>query len=132
MNQSQKTEHGGYDLQANIPTYYANSWKNPGDITDYECFYEKSSNVAMHKITSSRRLHSTNYIRLKTLTFGITLPKEWIRGIGLSNLRLYMAANNLWTSAAWDYYDPEGVINGSSIQGTPPLKTITFGLNVNF
>ncbi len=129
---AQKTEHGGYDMQANIPTYYANSWKNPGDVTEYECFYEKSSNVAMHKITSSRRLHSTNYLRLKTLTFGFTLPKEWIKCAGLSSARIYMAANNLWTSAAWDYYDPEGVINGSSIQGTPPLKTITFGLNVNF
>lgn len=129
---AQKTEHGGYDMQANIPTYYANSWKQAGDVTDYECFYEKSSSVAMHKITSSRRLHSTDYIRLKTLTFGITLPKQWIKSLGMSNVRLYMAANNLWTSAAWDYYDPEGVVNGSSIQGTPPLKTVTFGLNVSF
>ena len=30
---AQKTEHGGYDLEANIPTYYADSWKKPGDVT---------------------------------------------------------------------------------------------------
>lgn len=129
---AQKTEHGGYDMEANIPTYYADSWKNPGDITKYECFYDKSSSVAMHKITNSRRLHSTDYFRLKTLTFGFTLPKQWTSAIGISNARLYMSANNLLTWAAWDYYDPESVVNGSATQSTPPLKTVTFGLNLNF
>ena len=65
---AQKTEHGGYDMEANIPTYYADSWKKPGDITKYEQFYEKSSKVAMHKITNSRRLHSTDYIRLRVFS----------------------------------------------------------------
>lgn len=129
---AQKTEHGGYDMEANIPTYYADSWKQPGDITKYEQFYEKSSSVAMHKITNSRRLHSTDYFRLKTFTLGFTLPKQWLSSIGLSNARIYMSANNLWTWAAWNYYDPESVVNGSSTQNTPPLKTVTFGLNVNF
>ena len=129
---AQKTEHGGYDMEANIPTYYADSWKKPGDITKYEQFYEKSSSVAMHKITNSRRLHSTDYIRLKTITLGFTLPKQWILPAGLSNARIYMSANNLWTWAAWDYYDPESVVNGNATQTTPPLKTVTFGLNINF
>ena len=129
---AQKTEHGGYDMEANIPTYYADSWKKPGDVTKSEQFYEKSSSVAMHKITNSRRLHSTDFLRLKTFTLGFTLPKKWLSSIGLSNARIYMSANNLWTWAAWDYYDPESVVNGSATQATPPLKTITFGFNVNF
>ena len=29
-NWAQKTEHGGNDLEANIPTYYRDSWKQPG------------------------------------------------------------------------------------------------------
>lgn len=129
---AQKTEHGGYDMEANIPTYYADSWKKSGDVTKYEQFYEKSSRVAMHKITNSRRLHSTDFLRLKTFTLGFTLPKQWLSSVGLSNARIYMSANNLWTWAAWDYYDPESVVNGSATQATPPLKTVTFGLNVNF
>lgn len=129
---AQKTEHGGYDMEANIPTYYADSWKKPGDVTKYEQFYEKKSSVAMHKITNSRRLHSTDFLRLKTFTLGFTLPKQWLSSVGLSNARIYMSANNLWTWVAWDYYDPESVVNGSATQATPPLKTVTFGLNVNF
>ena len=29
-------------------------------------------------------------------------------------------------------YDPEAVSAGSATQTTPPLKTVTFGLNINF
>ena len=130
-NWAQKTEHGGNDLEANIPPYYKDSWKKPGDVTKYELFYEKPS-VAMNKVTTTRRLHSTDFIRLKTLTFGFTVPKDWTRKIGIENVRLYASANNLWTWAAYDYYDPEAVSGGTAIWGTPPLKTVTFGINVNF
>ena len=128
---AQKTEHGGNDLEANIPIYYLDNWKKPGDVARYEVFIE-DPDEAMNKITTTRRLHSTDFIRLKTLTFGVTLPKAWTQKAGLDNVRLYASANNLWTWAAYDYYDPEAVSAGTAIWGTPPLKTITFGLNVNF
>jgi hypothetical protein len=92
----------------------------------------KSSSVSMHKITSSRRIHSTDYFRLKNITFGITLPKEWTNKINIGNVRFYASASNLWTWAAYDNYDPEAVSAGSATQTTPPLKTVTFGLNINF
>ena len=130
-NWALKTEHGGNDLEANIPSYYKDSWKKPGDVTKYELFYEKPS-VAMNKVTTTRRLHSTDFIRLKTLTFGFTVPKDWTRKIGIENVRLYASANNLWTWAAYDYYDPEAVSGGTAIWGTPPLKTVTLGINVKF
>lgn len=128
---AQKTEHGGNDLKANIPVYYRDSWKRPGDITRYELFYENPI-AAMNKISTTRRLHSTDFIRLKTLTFGVTAPKEWTKKAGIDNVRLYVSANNLWTWASYDYYDPEAVSAGMAIWGTPPLKTVTFGLNMNF
>ena len=130
-NWAQKTEHGGDDLEANIPTYYRDNWKKPGDITNYEFFYE-SPDVPMSDYRTTRRLHSSDFIRLKTLTLGFTFPKNWTRKVGIENLRVYASANNLWTWAAYDYYDPEAVSGGTAIWGTPPLKTVTFGLNLNF
>ena len=86
-----------------------------------------------HKnILRSRRIHSTDYFRLKNITFGITLPKEWTNKINIGNVRFYASASNLWTWAAYDNYDPEAVSAGSATQTTPPLKTVTFGLNINF
>ena len=130
-NWAQKTEHGGNDLEANIPIYYLDNWKKPGDITQYELFIE-DPDQAMNKIATTRRLHSTDYIRLKSLTFGVTLPSTLTRKIGIENARIYASANNLWTWAVYDFYDPESVQNGSATWNTPPLKTVTFGLNVTF
>jgi TonB-linked SusC/RagA family outer membrane protein len=130
-NWAQKTEHGGYDLQANIPIYYRDNWKEPGDVTNYEVFIEAAP-VRMHTTTTTRRLHSSDFLRLKTLNFGVTLPQQWTRKAGIDKVRLFASANNLWTWAAYDYYDPEAVSNGSAIWGTPPLKTVTFGVNMNF
>ena len=128
---AQKTEHGGNDMEANIPTYYADNWKKPGDVSQFEKFID-SPDVAMNKVTTDRRLHSTDFIRLKTLTFGVTLPKTWTAAARIDSARLYLSANNLWTWAKYDYYDPEAVSGGYAIWGTPPLKTLTFGINLNF
>lgn len=128
---AQKTEHGGKDSKANIPTYYRNSWKKPGDKTDIERFVFNRS-TSMGSIATDRRLHKTDYIRLKNLTFGVSLPSVWTRKAGMENVRLFMSGNNLLTWAADDYYDPEAVNNGVAIWGTPPLRTLTFGLNINF
>lgn len=130
-NWAQKTEHGGKDFTLSIPAYYLDNWKQPGDITKYEVFMESPS-TAMSGVTTTRRLHSTDFIRLKTLTFGFTVPQLWTKKIGVNNLRLYASANNLWTWAAYDNYDPESVTNGTAGWGTPPLKAVTFGLNLNF
>ncbi len=128
---AQKTEHGGNDMEANIPTYYADNWKKPGDVSQFEKFID-SPDVAMNKVTTDRRLHSTDFIRLKTLTFSVTLPKTWTAAARIDSARLYLSANNLWTWAKYDYYDPEAVSGGYAIWGTPPLKTLTFGINLNF
>lgn len=127
-----KTEHGGDEHYTNIPAYYRDSWKKPGDKTKYEVFI-LDPDTPMNGCTTDRRLHSTDFIRLKTLNFGFTLPKQWVRSAGMESVRLFASANNLWTWAAWDFYDPESVNgSGSADMLTPPLKSVTFGLNVKF
>jgi len=128
---AQKTEHGGTEPELSIPSYYINAWKQAGDITNYER-PSTERDYTMKSYATSRRLHSTDFIRLKNLTFGFTFPKEWTRTIGIDNVRLYLSGNNLLTWAKYDYYDPEAVSAGTAGWGTPPLKTLTFGLNINF
>lgn len=130
-NWAQKTEHGGNDLRANIPTYYRDRWREPGDQSRYELFIEKP-NVAMSAYNNSRRLHKSDFIRLKNMTLGVTIPKSFTRKAGINNLRLYLSSNNFWTWARYDYYDPEAVHNGTASWGTPPLKSVTLGVNLNF
>ncbi len=130
-NWAQKTEHGGDDPEANIPTYYRDRWQNPGDNTNIERFI-LNGDVSMKSYATTRRLHSTDFIRLKNLTFGYSLPKAVTGKAGIDRVRLYVSGNNLLTWAKYDYYDPEAVSGGTAIWGTPPLRSVTFGLNVNF
>ena len=72
---AQKTEHGGDDLEANIPTYYRDRWQKPGDQVKYERFIE-GADVVMSDWRNSRRLHPTDFIRLKNFTVGVTVPQQ--------------------------------------------------------
>jgi TonB-linked SusC/RagA family outer membrane protein len=74
-------------------------------------------------------LQNGAFLRLKTLEVSYILPSAWTKQIGLSNIRLYVNANNLFT---WDHLDgiadPES--NGSN--SYPIMKTINGGVNVKF
>jgi TonB-linked SusC/RagA family outer membrane protein len=70
------------------------------------------------------------YVRLKSMELGYSVPKELTTKYGLDNVRLYTSGYNLLTFSKLDkfgYGDPEQN-NG----GYPPLKTISFGLNLAF
>ncbi|MDR0863491.1 MAG: TonB-dependent receptor [Candidatus Symbiothrix sp.] len=129
---AQKVEHGGADMRTTIPVYYADSWKKPGDKTDIERFIYGRPN-AMSGYTTTRRMHSTDYVRLQNLTFGVNAPKTWLKHTGLSNVRLYTSGTNLLTWAKFDWYDPTGLEqDGNSDWSQPPLKTWTFGIDIKF
>ena len=128
---AQKLEHGGSEPDANIPVYYRNRWKKPGDKAKYEVFIVDNE-VNMNDWSSTRRVHSTDHLRLKNLTLGMTLPKRWAEKANLTKARLFCSASNLWTLAKYDDYDPEVPTDGSVYFELPALKTVTFGVELNF
>jgi TonB-linked SusC/RagA family outer membrane protein len=131
-NGAQKLEHGGGDLTTNIPSYYSDRWQNPGDVTDIERFIANRA-TPMSSIASTRRLHSSDMLRLKNLTFGIRLPKNWIQPAGLGSIRLYASGSNLLTWAKWDWYDPEAAEVDGYVEWTQPaVRTVTFGIDIKF
>lgn len=113
-------------LNLAIPTYYDINkiWKKPGDKSELPS-YEPTNQY----ISSTRFLRSTDHLRLKNFTIGFTAPKHWTQKLGVNTLRLYASGNNLLT---WKdkmlVVDPEQ--RGFVAYETPPLRTITFGLQV--
>ncbi len=75
----------------------------------------------------------SDYIRLKTLSFGYSLPKSFIQKANIENLRLYIAGTNLFTISGLNKYiiDPEGQ-SGNSGKYYPQSRTISMGLNLSF
>ncbi|MEZ0452586.1 TonB-dependent receptor [Sphingobacterium thalpophilum] len=130
-NGAQKTELGGKTGYDNIPKYYERRWQKPGDETDIEMFMV-GNKYDMSSVANTRRVHSTDHIRLKNLTFGVSIPQHISRRLKVSNIRAFCSGMNLLTFAAYKNYDPEVPVNGSVYFESPKLKTVTFGLDVKF
>lgn len=81
---------------------------------------------------SSLFLYDAKYLRLKNIEIGYSLPKNLIRKIGLNQVRAYAQGMNLftWSGLKDMSIDPE--TGSSSGYWYPILKTVNFGVNVNF
>lgn len=89
--------------------------------------------------TSDRFVEDGSYLRLKNLSIGYTLPKQWLSKIGIDRIRVYCNIQNLFTITGYDGYDPEvGAYNqnvlltGVDYARYPSQRIYTFGLNVDF
>lgn len=87
-----------------------------------------------NRVASTWTMQKANYLRLKTLEFGYTLPKPFLNKVGIENLRIYVNAFNLLTFTSRDgvmkYMDPEN--KEGSLRYYPQMKTFNFGVNLTF
>jgi len=73
---------------------------------------------------------SNNYVRLKNVELGYTLPGEVCKKIGLSALRVYVNGLNLFTLDKIGIWDPEST--NSSAQYYPQARVINSGIKATF
>lgn len=107
-------------------------WQKPGDITDVPRI--DGINVNNYLDGGSLFLEDGSFLRLRSLTLGYNLPKQWINRI--ESARLYVTASNLFLVTKYSGPDPESSANSSQNQpgidlGTPPQpRSVQVGLNV--
>lgn len=113
------------------------AWKKPGDNTNVpqaRLFYGNGD------FESSRYIQDASYVRLKTLSLGYNIPSSLIEKYYLSNVRLFVSAQNLLTFTKYDLNDPEvntdylagNIGQGNDFYAAPQAKTIMFGINIGF
>ena len=77
-------------------------------------------------------LRSGDFVKLKTLEFGYTIPTKWSQKLKIEKARLYLGGYNLLTFSKLDIdVDPELPYAGYG-SSYPYLKTYTLGLSVQF
>ena len=74
-------------------------------------------------------VRKSNYLRLKNLEFGYTLPRKVLDKMRIENLRFYVSAQNLYTFGkfAKEFWDPEVAADAYPIQAT-----VFLGVNLTF
>ena len=81
--------------------------------------------------TSNRFIEDGKYLRLKNVTLGYTLPAAVLKKAYISNLRIYMSAQNLLTLTDYSGFDPE-VQGGVDNSNYPLTRNISFGIDIKF
>lgn len=98
-----------------------------------DSYYPRPVFGGKNQQTQTRYLQDASYIRLKNLQIGYTLPKTVVSKLGISNLRVFVSGENLWTGTSLnDLYDPETIGGGWNGCVYPMSRTFSCGLSLTF
>lgn len=121
--------YGGYEEQGDFWTPDNPNASNPKPVF---------TNSSQSNNDSTRFLYDGDFVRLRDLTLGYTFSKSVLDDIGLTNLKIYLRATNIWTYCFDSQtrhlkIEPEQNMNGGGSNFDQPiLKTFTVGVNVGF
>ena len=113
-------------------------WQNTGDVsaTPRIVFGDNISNGSSMPISAN--LEKGDFVKVRNIAFGYSLPKDLLERMKLTNLRFYVSAQNPFTFTNYSGFDPEISTNGNS-NGSPSVdrnsapmaRTFSFGLNLS-
>lgn len=127
----QTTESG--DFGNYLQRFYDGRWTEENPSTTNPRTYNRTNEYWVSQ-RNTYWLRKTDYIRLKTLELGYTLPVSFTQKFAVQNFRMYVSGFNLFTySPDMKDFDPENPENNNgSGYNYPQSKVINFGINVTF
>jgi TonB-linked SusC/RagA family outer membrane protein len=107
-------------------------WTTPGQVTDIPK-YVYNGNKSFQS-ASTVYLNKGDFIRLRNIQLGYTLPKNLISKVKINNAFFYVRGTNLWTWVKDKNlaFDPEQGTTSSTNLNVFIAKSITAGLNLTF
>ena len=94
-------------------------------------FSEENSVSAPDKVFSSFWCMKTDYLRIKNISFGYTLPKTVTNKMGIAKAKIYYTGENLFTFDNLPFNaDPESPSGNLDVY--PINKVHSFGINITF
>ena len=121
-------------LEANYQTAILGRWTGEGTSNDIARVSRNDNNQNYTRM-SDYYLQKGDYLRLKLVQIGYTIPKDVSQTIGANKVRFYVTAENLVTFTKYTGYDPEiagGATFGIDRAFYPQARTVLFGANIQF
>lgn len=132
-----------------------NYWKQPGDTNVLPNpvlnGYNGTTNANNRNISSSfstRYLQRGDYLRLRNLQVGYSVPSKYLEKVALTQVRMFASGTNLWTYVPYFKGDPEVGIGSAesnpnsstrnqipgeyALNSYPTLTTFSVGLDIKF
>jgi hypothetical protein len=118
---------------ANYQTDALTRWTGPGTSDDYPRLTNNDTNGNFGNM-SNFYLENGDYLRLKVVSVGYSLPNDLVSKMKLSRFRFYVSGENLLTLTKYTGYDPEigGNVLGIDKGFYPQARSFIVGVNVQF
>ncbi|SFS49382.1 TonB-linked outer membrane protein, SusC/RagA family [Zhouia amylolytica] len=108
-----------------------NAWRVPGDVTSVPRLENGNSNQVQRQ--STRFLTDASYIALKNVNLSYTLDDDVSERLGVSNLRFFLAGENLFIKSERTGLNPQYNLAGTgSGNDYNPSRVVSLGINVSF
>jgi len=119
---------------ANLLDYRIARWTGEGSTNEHPRLTTGLNNNSQ---ISDYFIEDGSFLRLRNIQLGYTLPNNVMQAVGLSNARIYVAANNLLTLTKYRGFDPDfsggdPLSSGIDYGFYPQAKSYMVGLNLNF
>ncbi len=120
---------------ANMDAVAYERWTGPGSTNKWPRMSTIRANENYR--VSELGIKSGNYMRLKDVVLGYTLPEAAVQKVGLTSMRFYVSGRNLLTFTKFDGVDPEESGRGNLSRGVinnnyPQSKSLVLGVNITF
>lgn len=108
-------------------------WTTPGQITDIPKAGEPDNVKA-----SDMWVEDGSFLKLKNITLSYDISGEWLHKANIARIQPYVTLSNYVTFTKYSGYDPEVSQNTDATSmgldfGTyPNIRTVTFGVNIDF
>ena len=121
-----------YFNQGNLPQFWVNeAWTEENPSNRYPRLAESVHNFPATDVPGVQTyLYNASYLRLKNIEVGYTFPTSWLSRIGVTNARVYVNAQNLFTISDVPQIDPENTEQEGWTY--PQMKSFNFGLSLQF
>ncbi len=118
---------------ANYQTDALGRWNGDGTSNTFPRLTTNDTNGNFTN-PSNFYLENGDYLRIKVVQFGYSLPNALVSKISASKIRLFMTGQNLFTLTKYTGFDPEigGNVMGIDKGYYPQARTIMFGANLQF
>ena len=133
LNANRLIFESGWKSQTNQFASYANRWTPDNPTSDIP----RSAATGSEEY-SSRVIEDGSYLRLKNVSLGYTIPSRQLRKAGISSMRIYVSADNIWTLTNYSGPDPEVSTRNSVLtpgfdwSAYPRAYGFTAGVNITF
>lgn len=131
----QRTGNLAYPFRAawtnQTPAFIGLTWTEDNTDAEFPRGTTNGTRSTYNWSNNDYRLQNSQYIRLKTLIVGYTLPKSLTDAVKMQSVRVYFSGNDLWEATSLDDgFDPE---NGASTgSGYPFMRSYALGISAKF